>query len=170
MPAANPVPISPCMPLFMIALPYPATDVPRPLQESCKASGPPITARAASIIDDAALNHLTRVENTGRIQRLLDGTHERELDGCLVSREYFTLELADTMFGANGAIEPVHLVVDKLADISLHSLQTGIFPTVSRSHVVVKVAIAQVAEHHMLNTRKVFLQSSIGAGNELGNS
>ena len=103
-----------------------------------------------------------------RVERSLDAAHQRQLHLALVAAVLRALELPQPVLGADRAAARSHRRVHHLVDGALVREGRRQWRTRLRLHVVVQVAVAQVAEYHRLDPRELRRQRGVGAGDELG--
>ncbi|KAG0922876.1 hypothetical protein G6F32_014486 [Rhizopus arrhizus] len=109
----------------------------------------------------SGLQHLARVHQPLRVQRTLDPPHQRQFDGTLVARQFVARELADAVLGADGAAMRMHAVMHHAIDLALQGQQFAFGLAGRVGHVVMQVAVAQMAEDHMAHAGKTRLQQGV---------
>ncbi|MCY1310403.1 hypothetical protein D9M70_605860 [compost metagenome] len=72
------------------------------------------------------------------------------------------------MLGADGAVVGVHAVVHHAIDVALQGEQLGLGLPRRIGHVVVQVAVAQVAEDHVAHAWEAGLQQGVRVVHEAG--
>src|SRR5690606_1705113 len=162
-PKASPARILKFMLPCMIAKTSLAALVARRYARLCKASVPRFSALNVSAIDD-----LARVHQNMRIQRTLDLAHERQLPSGHVERQLVFVQPPNAMFGASGAAKRVHAIMHHLIDLRLQLQQCGLVRTFRSSHVVMQIAIAQIADNNVAHTRECSLQLGVGLLDKIG--
>ncbi len=114
----------------------------------------------------------TRITRPGfrmflRVEPALDGAHHLQRHGRLVLLELVDLERAHAMLGRERAAELLDRVVHQRVDALFLVLQEGLgVDVLGRLHVVVQVAVAQVAEVHQPHAGNLARQQRIGLGHE----
>src|ERR1700744_2790515 len=109
--------------------------------------------RAASVVPEAsalglpALENLARIHDAVRIEAVANLAHQPDLERILVSHEILALELADAMFSADAAVVARHFV-QYFGSQPRAMLGEEIARRACRARqVVVKIAVAEMAEH-----------------------
>jgi hypothetical protein len=105
------------------------------------------------------------------IQRLLDGAHHAQCYGRFVLLQLVTLEAAYAVLGRDGAPELIDHVVHHGIDAFFLFLQERFrIATFGCLHVVVQVAVAQVAVIHQPYAWERFLQQFVCDANKFGDA
>ena len=114
--------------------------------------------------------YLPRIHDVLRVQRLFDSPHQLQFQRRLVAGQIVLLQRADAVFGRNRTAKAVDLVMHDAVDRILVGQEIAVRHAGRRRHVVVQVAVAQVAEAHELAAGEGRCQGRIRDGDEIGDA
>ena len=99
-----------------------------------------------------------------------DGLHGADLDGGLIAPGFIGLEAAEAVFGADRAVVAGDDVVDDLRALGPEGEEGGVVAAGRAEHVVVEIAVADVAEGADADAGVEAVQGGLGLVEEVGDA
>jgi len=93
-------------------------------------------------VANAALQNLSRIHQSLRIQRFLNRPHHVHFDIAFVMCEFVALELANTMFSRNAAAVLGNDVVYRAVDLGCHGCKRNRIAAFGLREIEMQIAIA----------------------------